>query len=219
MIKAIVFDVGETLIDESRLALRWARRLGVTPLTLLGLIGAAAARGQGIEAALGLARPGLDVAAEQRRWASDEPDSLRSGFDADDLYPDVRAALAALQAAGLQVIISGNQPPEATPALAAMGLPADVICNSADLGFEKPDPRFFAAVIELAQGLPGQPAPSEIAYVGDRFDNDVLPVLAAGLKAIFLRRGIWGALGANQAASAGVAVVESLLELPALLAP
>ena len=30
-VRAVVFDVGETLVDESRLWLRWADRLGVTP--------------------------------------------------------------------------------------------------------------------------------------------------------------------------------------------
>jgi FMN phosphatase YigB (HAD superfamily) len=34
----------------------------------------------------------------------------------------------------------------------------------------------------------------EVAYVGDRVDNDVLPAAAAGLVAIHVRRGPWGRL-------------------------
>ena len=35
---------------------------------------------------------------------------------------------------------------------------------------------------------------AEVAYVGDRVDNDVLPAAAAGLVAIHVRRGPWGML-------------------------
>ena len=34
----------------------------------------------------------------------------------------------------------------------------------------------------------------ELAYVGDRVDNDVLPAAAAGLVAVHVRRGPWGRL-------------------------
>ena len=33
--------------------------------------------------------------------------------------------------------------------------------------------------------------PAEVAYVGDRLDNDVRPAATAGMRAIFLRRGPW----------------------------
>ena len=58
---------------------------------------------------------------------------------------------------------------------------------SAAWGLHKPDPAFFARVAaEL--GLP----PAAIAYVGDRVDNDVRPAAAAGMVAVFVRRGPWG---------------------------
>ena len=37
-------------------------------------------------------------------------------------------------------------------------------------------------------------APAELAYVGDRVDNDVLPAAAAGYAAVHVRRGPWGRL-------------------------
>jgi len=37
-------------------------------------------------------------------------------------------------------------------------------------------------------------AADEIAYVGDRVDNDVEPALAAGMVAVHVRRGPWGHL-------------------------
>ena len=51
----------------------------------------------------------------------------------------------------------------------------------------------------------------EIAYVGDRVDNDVLPALAAGMIAVHVRRGPWGYL---QDGSAAHVLVTSLLDLP-----
>ena len=39
MIGAVVFDVGETLVDETRVWSLLARAAGVTPLTLAGLLG------------------------------------------------------------------------------------------------------------------------------------------------------------------------------------
>ena len=43
---------------------------------------------------------------------------------------------------------------------------------SEQMGVAKPDRAFFARALELM----GSPAPSDVAYVGDRVDNDVFPV-------------------------------------------
>jgi HAD superfamily hydrolase (TIGR01549 family) len=213
-IRAVVFDVGETLIDESRIWLRWAERLGVTPLTMLGVLGGMAALDRSYAEAFQVLRPGIDVEAELAAWRRDDPDGLRAGFDAADLYPDVRPALAALRAAGLQVIVAGNQPPEAAAALAAMELPVDEVHTSAGWGVEKPAPEFFAKVAAVA----GRP-PHEILYVGDRMDNDVRPARRAGMRAALLRRGPWGHLHALRAEAAEAdLLVDDLHELAAALA-
>ena len=213
MVRAVVFDVGETLIDESRIWTRWAHRLGVPPLTFLGVLGGCAALDLPHRHAFELVRPGFDIDAELARWAADDPDGLRENFDADDLYPDVRPALAALRDAGLGVVIAGNQPPQARAALEAMDLPVDAIRTSDEWGIQKPAPGFFAKVAALT-GLP----PAEIAYVGDRLDNDVLPAAEAGMMPVLVRRGPWGYLHAERPDAARTTVVDSLLELPALLA-
>ena len=209
-IAAVAFDVGETLIDESRIWTRWAERLGLTPLTMLGVLGAMAALDRPHMDAFHVLRPGIDVDAELSRWRADDPDGLRENFDADDLYGDVRPCFAALRATGRKVIVAGNQPPQAQATLEAMDLGADAILISANLGAEKPAPEFFAAVVAAAGCAPG-----EIVYVGDRLDNDVLPARRAGLRTALLRRGPWGHLHAERpdAALADV-VVDSLDELP-----
>jgi FMN phosphatase YigB (HAD superfamily) len=40
----------------------------------------------------------------------------------------------------------------------------------------------------------GSPDPGAVAYVGDRIDNDVRPAAAAGMRAVWLRRGPWGVI-------------------------
>jgi len=44
-VEAVVFDVGETLVDETQMWTRAAQNGGVTPFTLMGVLGALIARG------------------------------------------------------------------------------------------------------------------------------------------------------------------------------
>jgi HAD superfamily hydrolase (TIGR01549 family) len=210
MIKAVVFDVGETLIDETRIWSRWAERLGVSSFVLMGALGGMAALDRPHADAFELIRPGFDLDAEESAWERDDPEGLRNHFDADDLYPDVRAGLSALRAAGFQVIIAGNQPKRAYDALVAMDLPADSVHTSEGWGVSKPQPEFFAEVAAVA----GR-EPAEILYVGDRLDNDVLPAGRAGMRTALLRRGPWGYLHAERPEAAAADVIVD--DLPAVL--
>ncbi|UOE19657.1 HAD family hydrolase [Thermobifida halotolerans] len=206
----MVFDVGETLIDETRIFGRWADRLGVPHLTFFGTLGGVLAEGRPMLDAFRLVKPGFDLEAEITAWERDEPDSLRENFDADDLYPDVRPALEKLRAGGLRVLIAGNQPVQAEAALRAMALPVEDVHVSAAWGVAKPERAFFTRVIEEA-GV----AAEEILYVGDRIDNDVIPARASGLRTALLRRGPWGYLHAErpEAEQADV-ILTDLTELP-----
>jgi HAD superfamily hydrolase (TIGR01549 family) len=213
MIQAVVFDVGETLIDETRIWSRWADRIGAPRFAFLGTIGGLIALDRPFREAFELFRPGIDLDDEMRRWAVEDPDGLRENFDGDDLYPDVRDSLAELRRRGLKVIIAGNQPPQALDALEKMRLPVDAIFTSAHWGVEKPDPAFFAKVAE-ASAVPVK----QICYVGDRLDNDVLPAGEAGMMTVLVRRGPWGYLHAvRPAAGETDAMINGLAELPDLL--
>jgi FMN phosphatase YigB (HAD superfamily) len=129
-----------------------------------------------------------------------------------DLYPDAIACLEHFRGLGLRVGVVGNQTAELERwAREADQLPVDVISSSASLGVAKPDLRFFERIVDLA----GVSAPGEVAYVGDRVDNDVLPALAAGMVAVHVRRGPWGRL---QHAPEAALTIDSLAELPDALA-
>lgn len=207
--RIVVFDIGEVLIDETRVWGTWAELIGTSPLTFAAVLGAAVVQGQDHEAVFEHLAPNLEwrtlIAAHEDRYA---------GFREQDLYPDVRACLGAVRDQGRQVVLAGNQPARRTAQLHALDLPVDHIATSEDLGAEKPSPTFFAAVSELVDGA----APGEVLYVGDRIDNDVLPAAAAGMRTCWLRRGPWGVLQDLPLDEDADLVLDGLGELPHLLA-
>lgn len=208
-VRWVCFDVGETLIDETRHWAAWADWLGVTHLTFFAALGAVIAERRDHRETFQLLQPGFDLAAARAaRVAAGQPEQ----FGVDDLYPDVRPALTQLRAAGLRIAIAGNQPLWAEAALDTIGLPADLVAASERWGVHKPSPDYFARLIAETGA-----APEEIAYVGDRLDNDVLPARSAGLWAIFLRRGPWGYIHATwPERDQAHAQIDSLSELAGL---
>lgn len=195
----MVFDVGETLVDETRAWSQRADEAGVTRLTLFGALGALIARGEDhrrVWELLGVSAPDGPVTIE-----------------ASDLYPDVLPCLRRLRERGYRIGLAANQPAGAEGQLAGLGVPADLIASSARWGIEKPHPGFFARVCEEAGTTP-----SQIAYVGDRIDNDIVPAKHAGMVAVFIRRGPWGHVQAHlRGAELADARVDSLEALPAVL--
>jgi FMN phosphatase YigB (HAD superfamily) len=191
MLRAVFFDVGETLVDETRMWGERADAARVPRFTFFGVLGGLAARGEAHSRVYEIL--GIEARAS-------------TGFRLDDLYPDARDCLAELRASGYLLGAVGNTGPEVEAMLADL---VDVVGSSARWGVEKPAPGFFARIVSEAGCAPG-----EIAYVGDRVDNDVVPALASGLLAVHVRRGPWGYL---HEPPAGAIRVASLAELPAAL--
>jgi len=179
----VVFDLGETLVDETRNWETWADWLGVRPFDLFAVLGAVIARRQDHRMAFELLRPGFDL---ERERAALDASGRRWGFDASDLYPDAVPCLQQLRAAGLRIGIVGNQPAVVESMLEDLHGLADVVGSSGRWGVEKPSPAFFERVVAEV-GL----EPGGIAYVGDRLDNDVLPAQRLGMVGVFLVRGPW----------------------------
>ncbi|WP_185902651.1 HAD family hydrolase [Streptomyces sp. WAC05292] len=211
MIRTVVLDVGETLTRDDRYWAAWADWLRVPRHTLSALVGAVVVAGRDNADAIRLLKPGVDIAAE---YAAREAAGCGERLDASDLYDDVRPALAALRAAGARVVVAGNQTARAGRLLRALDLPADLVVTSGEWGVAKPDPAFFARVLEVS----GAPA-GETLYVGDHPANDVFPAHRAGLLTAHLRRGPWGMWWADDPAVQAAAdwSVASLYELVALV--
>src|SRR5438445_12481318 len=106
MIRAAVFDIGETLVDDTRYWAAWADWIGVPHHTLSALVGAVVAQGRDNAEALRLLRPGIDLKAE---YTARESAGCGEHLEESDLYPDVRPTLNALREAGIRVCIAGNQ--------------------------------------------------------------------------------------------------------------
>jgi FMN phosphatase YigB (HAD superfamily) len=209
-IRAVVFDVGETLVDETESWGDWADWLDVPRLTLFATLGGVIARGGDHREAFRILRPGIDLRAES---AAREAAGRRGAVTIDDLYPDALGCLRALAADGYVLAIAGNQPAETEAVLAELDLPLALVASSERWGVHKPDPAFFEKIVaEL--GLPA----NEIAYVGDRVDNDVAPAARAGMAAIFIRRGPWAFIQAGQDdPPVATLSIDSLDELPEAL--
>jgi FMN phosphatase YigB (HAD superfamily) len=203
LIKAVYFDIGETLLDRRREYAAHAARLGVSPHTFSAVFGAVIASGGTV----------ADVMARFDGGPPAPASGSLTEVEERDLYPDVRPCLTRLRRRGMRVGIVGNQPADIGEQLRRLGLPADEIATSVQWGVAKPDPEFFQRIIESA-GL----EPASIVYVGDQIDLDIVPALAAGLHAVRLLRGPWGYLVRDASAEdACLAVIGSLGELPALL--
>ncbi len=212
-VRWIVFDVGETLIDESRMWHEWADILGVPRFTFTAALGAVIARGEDHRRVFDVVAPGVDWRALRVERGVPPP----SRIEPEDLYPDVRAGLATLRVAGFRIGIAGNQPATTEQAMERLGLPFDLVASSQTFGAAKPDPRFF----ERLAAATGD-STAAIAYVGDRLDNDVVPARAAGMSGILLRRGPWAAIGTGTGTAPldpDVLVVDSLAGLLEVLEP
>jgi HAD superfamily hydrolase (TIGR01509 family) len=191
-LKAVVFDVGETLVDETRMWERAADACGVPRFTLMGVLGGLAARGE----------------HHDRAWEVLGIEQPASSWEPDDLYPDALPCIESLRKLGLTVCAVGNTPVEAEEALRPH---IDMLGSSGSWGVAKPAPEFFARTI-AAIGA----EPRRIAYIGDRVDNDVRPARGAGMVAVHIRRGPWGYLQTGR--EKADVCIGSLAELPEALA-
>jgi FMN phosphatase YigB (HAD superfamily) len=144
-----------------------------------------------------------DETAAKSRW---EAIGVPDAFGFEDLHADVMDCFAALRGRGLRIGAAGNMRSVHENFLRGL---VDFVGSSESWGVEKPAGGFFARIVEEA-GMPAE----EIAYVGDRVDNDVVPALAAGMTAVRIRRG----MHAGDETPAGVPEILSLAELPEALA-
>jgi HAD superfamily hydrolase (TIGR01509 family) len=188
-LKAVVFDVGETLVDETGMWERAADVAGVPRFTLMGVLGGLAARGEHHDRVWGL----LGVSHPAATW------------ELDDFYPDALPCLDVLRSRGLRVSAVGNTPLETEELLREH---VDVLGSSSRWGVAKPAPEFFERTL-ASLGLPAD----EVAYVGDRVDNDVEPALAAGMIAVHIRRGPWGHLHEPPPRALRIASLDGLPEV------
>jgi HAD superfamily hydrolase (TIGR01549 family) len=147
---------------------------------------------------------------QQPDWRDRQPafEDRYGALRPDDLYPDALRAIDGLKVRGYRVAITANQPARRHAELEALGVKVEAMGMSDAMGVAKPEPAFFARTLELIGGPPA----AQVAYVGDRVDNDVRPAAAAGMRAVWIRRGPWGFLHSDRDGVANLEV-RSLDEL------
>jgi FMN phosphatase YigB (HAD superfamily) len=177
-IRAVIFDQGETLVNETRFWSSVAAYAGVPELTLHGVLGGLIERRESHRSLFNV-----------MQIESVDPNVIGYRIEMRDLYPDVVTTLNRLSHDGLVLGVAGNQPAGVIEQFAALDLPLALNASSTSWGVGKPDPAFFR---RMASELRMEPA--EVMYVGDRIDNDILPAQAIGMHAAFIRRGPWGYL-------------------------
>jgi FMN phosphatase YigB (HAD superfamily) len=207
MISAVVFDIGETLLDDTREWAAWANWLGVPRHTFSAVVGAVVAAGRDNREAFTNFRDDFDV---ERERAARIDAGCGQMIEESDLNPDVRPALSALRRGGVWVGIAGNQTAQVGERLRDLNLPADAIATSVEWGVGKPNHGFFEQVVAMAPA-----ARDGLLYVGDHRDHDLLAGHAAGVRTALIQRGPWGHLWYDEpiVRSTAAFVVTSLTEL------
>lgn len=197
-IEVVVFDVRETLVDETRMWTQQAIAANVAPFTLMGVIGALIERDE----------------PHHKAWdilGIDAP-TVATDIRSTDLYPDALNCLSAAQDADYVVGIAGNQPAGAATCLHNLGCDVDFIASSAEWAISKPATEFFLKIASTCGA-----APDKILYVGDRLDNDIIPAAKAGFRTALLRRGPWGHIHSRRPESSRADLrVKSLTELASM---
>jgi HAD superfamily hydrolase (TIGR01549 family) len=165
----------------------WAQIFGLPEFTLMAVLGGSISNADKPEDW----RRFFEL-LQQPDWRDQQPafEDRYGALRPDDLYPDALRAIDGLKARGYRVAITANQPARRHAELEALGVKVEAMGMSDAMGVAKPEPAFFARTLELIGGPPA----AQVAYVGDRVDNDVRPSAAAGMRAVWIRRGPWGFL-------------------------
>lgn len=125
------------------------------------------------------------------------------------LYPDAEECLSRLHR-HYKIGIIANQSYGSKERLRRFGILEyiDLIVASAEEGVAKPDRRIFERALERAGCKP-----EEAVMVGDRLDNDIVPVNGIGMFTVWIRQGDWKDACPREESEQPDRVVDSLREL------
>ena len=175
----------------------------------LDYLGQRRARARGFVERHGLS---IDDDAAAEAWFEEYLVHYRAAFA---LHDDVIPCLEALRPARFGLITNGERAFQQVKIdRVDLGAWLDHVIASGEVGVTKPDPRIFVLACER-YGV----RPADAAYVGDRLHTDAIGATDAGLRGIWIDR-LGAATDAElaEADAAGVPVIRTLDELPALLA-
>lgn len=203
-IKWIFFDVGSTLVDESK---------GYEHRIKEAIAGTSVTYGQFYDTMLSYYRRNQKGDLETiRHYGLRKP----PWYTEDEvLYPDALACLRRLSQT-YQIGIIANQSPGTLQRLEAFGIAEYVseVVASAEEGVSKPDPRIFTAALERANC-----SAEHAVMVGDRLDNDIAPANSLGMKTVWVKQGFGKYARPRTELEIPTYTVECLEELTDLFGP
>ena len=173
-IKWLFFDVGSTLIDESRVyedrMKKIAELSGITPQQIY-------------EHAISLYRRNKKGDLEIAKQLGIELPKWESQYE--KLYTDSEDCLKRLSR-NYEIGIIANQPLGTSERLENLGVRKyiDLVIASAEEGVSKPDRRIFEIALERSGCKP-----ENAVMIGDRIDNDIVPAKQLGMKTIWIKQG------------------------------
>ncbi len=198
-IEWLFFDIGSTLVDESRA--NEHRLLDAIAGTNISYEQAYA---QAVELAKqNIANPLKCLGLPITPWHGED----------EAVHPQAANCLARLHER-YKIGIIANQKPGTAERMKKFGLAPylDLIVASAEEGLEKPDLKIFTLALKRANCLPGN-----AIMIGDRLDNDIIPAKRMGLKTIWIRQGFGGMAAPLTEEETPDYCVNDLMELPELL--
>ena len=220
MIKVLLFDIGETLLDAvgQQDALMEAHRTVLERFGFeLSVEGYSRLDSEKISQFVPstmhaitwqFAKPDVRLFNEITKEVRSHYPEIRSlGYS---LYPAADVVLKQL-AGQYTLALAGNAPASIVDVLDDLGVLSwfrhtDV---SGSLGIKKPDVSFFRTILDRA-GF----APSEAIMIGDRLDNDIIPAKGLGLRTVWMRQGRYASLEPRVPGELPDETISELEELP-----
>ena len=194
----LFFDIGSTLVDESK---AYEHRIRDT------IKNRDISYEQFCNAMIGFAKQGLNAYNEAVRLFG----LNRTTWHSEDefLYPETVSILDALSKR-YKIGIIANQLPGTQERLNKMGI-GEYIClvvSSAETGIAKPNPAIFRLALKRANC-----AGENSDMIGDRLDNDIIPAKQLGMHTIWLRQGLGGMADIKNAENIADHTVESIEDI------
>ena len=238
MIRAVLFDLDDTLFDHSHCARAALEDVRASHECFASITAAALERSHGeileeLHREVMIGRLDLDAARTERFRRlfavagvdADQQLASRAAASYRQRYLAERRAVSGAAALLMKVrerakvgIVSNNLLEEQQDKLRCCELDqyVDVLVVSEEAGISKPDPRIFEIVLDRLRCRP-----QEAVMIGDSWDADVLGAAAAGIRAIWFNPGMRDAERGMRSMERGmrddVAVITSLEPTPELL--
>lgn len=200
-IKCLFFDIGSTLVDESRVYEGRMRKIAETANVSYEYV---------YETAIGFYKENKKGDLETIKMLKVEKPKWR--FEDEVLYSDAEECLKRLSRK-YKIGVIANQSLGTEKRLERFGILRyiDPVIASAEEGVAKPDERIFEIALNRADCTPEQ-----AVMIGDRIDNDIVPAKKLGMKTVWVKQGFgryWNITGDEERADYEVNNLSELLPI------